>query len=250
MISRTWIKCLSCEKPITARIQVGHELKQPVSFPCPHCGTPVHLTLLLDEPPRVKIEWGENAEEGNEEGAIVNVGAGFTIPIDKVHQDLYFPSFDAPRPNLEHLTIPDNLPGPIFIDTTIALGTLPYAEQSWQLLARGLRFHKTGQQDNLNSQLDKFWGLPRQSEMNLENALYNFFLRFLEPNGKKWLTTLEATLQTANSQNSHEYAKFVSHYDLDLKSDRFNAYSEIISEYFKGYGEFNQTLVYARCEHT
>lgn len=248
MISRTWIKCLACSKPITARIQVGHELEQPVSFPCPHCGTLVQLTLILDEPPRVKIRWGENAESGNEEGAIINVGAGFTIHQNKLHEDIYFPSFDAPRPNVEDYDIPHDLPGPIMMDTSVALGTLPYAERNWRLLERGLRFHRTGQRDNLNLQLDEFWGTPRTAEKNLENALFNFFLRFFEPNGQRWLTPLEKTLQNANSVNPHEYTKFVSHYDSDLKNERFEAYSEIISEYFKAYTEFNQTLVYSRCE--
>jgi hypothetical protein len=242
------MKCLACNKPITARIQVGHELEQPVSFPCPHCGTPVQLTLILDEPPQVKIRWDENAEPEKEEGAIINIGAGFTIPQDKLHEDFYFPSFEAPRPNIEEYDIPHDFSGLILMDTSVALGTLPYAEKKWRLLERGLRFQRTSQQDNLNSQLDEFWGTPRTADMNLENALYNFILRFLEPNAKAWLTPLEKTLQAASSANSHEYSKLVFHYDSDLKAERFEAYSEIFSEYFKAYGEFSQTLVYARRE--
>ncbi len=48
--------------------------------------------------------------------------------------------------------------------------------------------------------------------------------------------------------NPMEYTRLVSHYESDLKKDRFEAYSEILSEYFKGYGEFSQTLVYVRCQ--
>ncbi len=242
------MKCLACNKPITARIQVGHELEQPVSFPCPHCGTPVQLTLILDEPPQVKIRWDENAEAGKEEGVIINIGAGFTIPQNKLHEDFYFPSFEAPRPNIEEYDIPHDFSGPILIDTSVALGTLPYAEKKWRLLERGLRFQRTNQQDNLNSQLDEFWGTPRTANMNLENAFYNFILRFLEPNTQVWLSSLERALQAASSTNSHEYSKLVLHYDSDLKAERFDAYSEIFSEYFKAYGEFSQTLVYVRRE--
>jgi len=248
MISRTLIRCATCSKPITARIQVGHELEQPVSFPCPHCGTLVQLTLILDEPPRVKIHWGDNAESGGEEGAIINIGAGFTIPQDKLHKDRYFPSFDAPKPYLEDDEEPQALPGPIILDAQVGLGTLPYAESTWRNLQRALRFHRTRQQQNLKTQLDEFWGTPRSSEQTLENALFNFFLRFLAPNGKAWLAPLGKSLQTASSTNRGEYLRFVAHYDTDLKHDRFEAYSEIISEYFRGYGEFSQTLVYARRE--
>jgi len=53
-------------------------------------------------------------------------------------------------------------------------------------------------------------------------------------------------LGQANSVNATEYAKFIAHYDSDLKNERFEAYSEIFSEYFKAYGEFSQTFVYAR----
>lgn len=248
MISRIWIKCHACRNPITARIQVGHELEQLVCFPCPHCGTQVQLTLVLDEPPRVKIRWGENAEAGDEEGTIINVGAGFTIAQDKINTDLYFPWFDAPRPNPKDFEIPDGLHGPIILDATEALGTFPYAEAKWRTLERALRFHRTGQQQNLDSQLDDFWGTPRNSEETLENALFNYFLRFLAPNGQVWLDPLGRTIQAAHAANPTEYAKLIGHYDSDLKAERFESYSEIISEYFHGYGEFSQTLIYARLQ--
>lgn len=62
--------------------------------------------MLLDEPPRVKIRWEENAAPGTKEGAIINIGAGFTIAKEMLHKDLYFPSFDAIRPNLDMFNIP------------------------------------------------------------------------------------------------------------------------------------------------
>ncbi|MGB4766621.1 MAG: hypothetical protein WBH09_06890 [Rugosibacter sp.] len=204
------------------------------------------MTLVLDEPPQVKIRWEENAEPGTQEGAIINIGAGFTISKDKLHQDLYFPSFDAPRPNLDEYDIPQGLPGPLLMDTSVALGTLPRAAEHWKTVQRAMRFHRTGQQANLDAQLDSFWGAPRTAEETLENALFNFLLRFLSPNGTTWLGPLGKSLQQAQALNAAEYAKLVSHYDNDLKAERFEAYSDILSEYFKAYGEFSQTLVYAR----
>lgn len=246
MISRTWITCLSCTKPITARIQVGHELEQPVSFPCPNCGTEVQLALILDEPPRVKIRWGTNSEEGSGEGAIVNIGAGFTIPKEKLHADMYFPSFDAPRPNFEDYKIPGGVKGRLVIDTAVAMGTLPYAADHWRTLQRALRFHRTGQTANQEAQLNKFWGEPRTADETLDEALFSFLMRFMAPNSKKALDPLVVAIKQAASMNPAEYTRLVSHYDSDLKKDRFEAYSEILSEYFKGYGEFSQTLVYVR----
>ena len=242
MISRTWITCLACTKPITARIQVGHELEQPVSFPCPNCGTEVQLTLILDEPPRVKIRWGSNSEAGGKGGTIVNIGAGFTIPKDKLHADMYFPSFDAPRPNFEDHKIPAGVKGPLFVDIAVAMGTLPGAADHWRTLQRALRFHRTGQTANLEAQLDQFWGEPRTADETLDGALFSFLMRFMAPNSKKALDPLVAAMKQASSMNPTEYTRLVSHYESDLKKDRFEAYSEILSEYFKGYGEFSQTL--------
>ncbi len=246
MISRTWITCLACRKPITARIQVGHEHEQPISFPCPNCGTEVQLTLLLDEPPRVKIRWGVNSEEGKEEGAVINIGAGFTIAKDKLHTDMYFPSFDAPRQRVAEHKIPAGHKGPFFVDTAVAMGTLPRATEQWRTLQRALRFHRTSQSANLEAQLNIFWGEPRTANGTLEAAIFSFLMRFMVPNAKAWLDPLVSTLKQAEALNPSEYARLVSHYDSDLKKDRFDAYAEIISEYFKAYGEFSQTLVYVR----
>ncbi len=246
MISRTLITCLACTKPITARIQVGHELEQPVSFPCPECGTEVRLTLVLDQPPRVKVRWDENCKAGNEEGAIINIGAGFTIAKDKLHEDLYFPSFDAPRIPIGDLQIPEGTEGPMVLDSPVVLGTLPYAAEHWRTIQRALRFNRTGQTANLEAQLNEFWGEPRSPNETLDNALFSFLLRFMAPNGKRWLDSLVTTVKQAAAINSNEYQKLVAHYEADLKNDRFQAYSEIFSEYFKAYGEFSQTLVYVR----
>lgn len=246
MISRTWIKCLACKKPITARIQVGHELEQPVSFPCPNCGTEVQLTLVLDAPPHVKIRWGLNAEHGDQEGAVINIGAGFTIAKDKLHSDMYFPSFDAPKPNIADYHIPFGVKGPIFLDTAVALGTLPHATERWRTIQRALRFNRTGQTENLEAQLNSFWGEPREHGETLAGALFSFLMRFMEPSAEAWLNPLVLAMKQAASSNPAEYARLISHYEADLKKERFEAYADIIAEYFRGYGEFSQTLVYVR----
>ena len=88
MISRIQITCLACQKPNTARVQIGHELEQALSFPCQHCGTEMRLKLILNNPPHVKVIFEENCEQGHEEGKITNIGAGFTIDKNKLHDDL------------------------------------------------------------------------------------------------------------------------------------------------------------------
>ena len=246
MISRTPIKCLACKKPITARIQIGHELEQPITFTCPNCGTEVRLTLILDEPPRVKIRWEENCEAGNEEGAIVNIGAGFTISKDKLHQDMYFPSFDAPRPSTMDMEQAAQQTGRRFFDTAVETGTLPHAAADWKTLQKALRFNRTEQVVHRDAQLAAFWGKPSEPGETVNGALFSFLLRFMEPNGRRWLDSLVSLLKEARRTNPTEYSRLSTHFNDDLKKERFDSYAEIISDYFKAYGEFSQTLVYSR----
>jgi hypothetical protein len=250
VISRTWIKCLACNGSITARVQVGHESAQAVTFACPHCGTDIRLTLILDEPPNVKVRWDDNCESGDEEGKVVNIGAGFVIPRDKLHQDKYFPSFQAPRPDLSQLDLSKlDLPegeGPLLLDTSVALGTLPYAAESWRQLQQALRFRRTGQRANEEAKLEEFFGGAREDIHTLEFALYAFFMRFMASAGERAIHPLFSCLKDASVRNAAEYQRLVEHYVADLKDDRFHGYSELFTEYFRAYGEYSQTLVYAR----
>lgn len=252
MISRTLITCLTCKSPITARINIGHEVEQPVNFPCPDCGTEIRLNLLLDEPPRVKIRWDENCERGNTEGKVINIGAGFIIDKDMLHQDLIFPSFFAPRPTDEEFERMRNQMIKIegsnvrFGDASIAGGVLPYAEKHWKTLKSALRFYNTNQLEKMQENIEKYWGKSNETDNSLEFALFTFLMRLMEPSTETWMSPLFTALEEARLLNKTEYDKLVSHYNSDLKKDRFESYSEIISDYFRAYGEFSQTLIYVR----
>jgi hypothetical protein len=110
-----------------------------VTFCLPECGTEIRLTLVLNEPPDVKVRCDENCEDGDTEGKIVNIGAGFIVPKDRLHDDAYFPSFDAPTPDLDNLQLPEDI-GPIALDATVALGGLPRAVDHWRILQKALGF--------------------------------------------------------------------------------------------------------------
>jgi len=243
MILRTLITCLTCKNPITARINIGHEVEQPVNFPCPDCGTEIRLNLLLDALPRVKIRWDENCEQGNTEGKVINIGAGFIVSKDMLHQDFIFPSFFAPRPTNEEL---EKIRNQKFKDAAIAGGLLPYAEKHWKILKSALQFHNTNQLEKMEERLKSYWGDSNETDKSLEYALFTFLMRLMEPSTETWMSPLIAVLEEARSLNRSEYDKLVSHYNLDLKQNRFESYSEIISDYFRAYGEFNQTLIYVR----
>lgn len=160
-----------------------------------------------------------------------------------LHQDLYFPSFEAPRASIEEF---ERMRSQRFKDVAIATGTLPYAEKHWRTLKSALRFHYTNQLDKMNEKLENYWDGSNSEDKSLENALFTFLMRLMEPGTDTWIEPLGTALKEARSLNQSEYDKLVSHYNSDLKQDRFESYSEIISDYFRAYGEFNQTLIYVR----
>lgn len=245
MISRILITCLPCGGAITTRVNIGHDEKQPVTLACPHCGTDLKLTLLLGEPPSIDVRFDENCELGSKEGKVVNIGAHYVIPADRLHEDKYFPSFHAPRPDLSGLKIPKGL-GPLYIDAPVFLGTLPNAAEAWRVLQQSLRFRKTAQRDNEEAKLNEFFGAGREESQTLEFGLYAFLTRFMSGAADRFMGPLVECLRNAKLHNPAEYERFVKQYSTELKTDRFTNYSELFTEYFKAYGEFSQTLVYAR----
>ena len=97
-----------------------------------------------------------------------------------------------------------------------------------------------------DAQLDSFWGTARTDDHNLDETVFQFFTRMLAPRTQALLDPVAEELKNAHSQNSAEFIRLAEDYDRDLKTDRFQGYSDILAEYFRGYTEFNQTLVYLR----
>jgi hypothetical protein len=201
----------------------------------------VALTLILDEPPNVKIVWGDNAELGADEGKIVNIGAGFTIPEDKVHLDNYFPWFEAPR--IHAPDVPQSKGDES--DNVSAHSVLAFQgiAANWRMVHRAMRFYRTNQPERMEEQLKSFWDANIGETQSLDETLYAFFLSFLGPNGERWLAPLGRIFQQAHRANESEYSRLGSHF-YSLRLDRFEAYADILSEYFNGFAEFNQTLDY------
>lgn len=254
MISRIYVRCLTCSGLITARVQVGHESLQPVTFSCPHCESELRFKLLLDNPPNVGISWEENCEEGDGEGQIVNIGAGFAIAKDKVNQDLYFPSFETlPMLRKQIAAVQEMLKdtkedGPYVIDAPVHMGIVPYVLESWKLVQKAWRLHKTGRADLRDEQIDKFWGGTKQPDQSIELMMMSFFASFHAPREDVVIPPLLAVLDEAFQKNPIELRRLADDLSGRWISDRIDAYIELLQEYFKGYGEFSQTLIYAKMD--
>jgi len=245
MISRILAVCLACTNPATLRVQVGHEVHQPVVIACPNCGTPMRLTLLLERPPYVGVRWDENCAQGEVEGPVVNVGVGFLVARGRANEDGYFPSLDMPEPNREELMRLLETGGPVLIDRAMALGGLPGAAELWGTLRRAMRFRRTDQRDRVQVELQRFWEGFDENDETLEGTLFSFLMRFLAPNAENLMNPILGAMKQARDNDPVEWERFTAHFS-DMASERFTAYEEQLDEYFRAYAEYNQTLVYVR----
>jgi hypothetical protein len=251
VISRITIRCLACKSPVTTRIQVGHENVQRVSAVCPECFTPFRLRLLLDDPPRVRVEFDENCQHSEEEGRVVNIGSGFVLARDRVHEDHYFPSLHMPKPDeaarraIED-SRPDGYGGPIMVDLTVLLGGLPNAVDRWRLIRNAYRFHRSGQIDRMNDALRQLFDdeFPACG-VTIEESLVSFFVRILEPLGELSLQKALQEFSRVRDINRLEFDRSIIEF-RESRWDRFDEYMDVIDHFFRAYDEFNQTFMYVR----
>jgi hypothetical protein len=242
MISRNYVLCLTCKGAITARIQIGAEKLQTLTFPCPVCGTEIRMRLVLGEPPNIALEYIENCERGDTEGAIVNLGAGFAIDKDKVHQDKYFPSFDLMRTIFSNPAISEVLRR----QEKMEMPQKPIRlTEAWRSLQRAWRLHRTGQSELSEQQLNEFFSEMQMQPGNLENGIASLFAVFHAPRDHIVLPPYFDLLDTAFAMNPSELRRLASDFHA-LSGERFDAYFDLLSEYFRGYSDFSQTLVYVK----
>lgn len=251
MISRIPSRCLACSSAVTLRVQVGHELAQPVAIVCPECFTPIRLRLLLDAPPHVGVEFQENCEASDEEGQVVNVGVGFMISRARLHDELYFPVMDLPKPDEAVLQAmgdarPEGSKGPLMLDLVELLGGLPGSKDIWRALRTAYGFSRTEQDDRMRALLRKYAPDDIQdADLKIEPALAGFFVRFLSPYGDIALRRLTAECARIRLVNEGEFLRLREDFRRK-RLDRMDQYVDLFDHFFRAYEEFNQALLYVR----
>ena len=251
MMSRIRVRCLSCSTAITTRVQVGHEKFQRISSVCPECFGPFRFRLRLDDPPAVGIDLEENCELTDEDGVILNIGSGFVISRDRIHDEKYFPSFDMPKPSEAELRAiegarPQDATGSIIVDLSVVLGGLPDAGGHWRSVRDAYRFSRTGQDERLKQALKEFFDEDESDQdLSIDSALIAFFLRILSPRGEPEHKRIVDEFKRARESRPGEFWRLRAEF-LPRKWRRIDEYVDVFDHFFREYEEFNQTLLYVR----
>jgi hypothetical protein len=207
--------------------------------------------LILDDPPAVGIDLEENCELTDEDGVILNIGSGFVISRDRIHDEKYFPSLDMPKPSEAELRAieearPPGATGPMLVDLSVLLGGLPDAAGHWRSVRNAYRFSRTGQDERLKQALSELFdtGEPRE-DLTIDGALIAFFLRILSPRGAPEHKRLVEEFKRARESRPEEFWRLRAEF-LPKKWRRMDEYIDVFDHFFREYEEFNQTFLYAR----
>lgn len=95
MIIRKNIKCLTCGKKTTLRIDIGHSKEQKHVLHCLGCEEELEIKLDLSNPPNIGFDFVNNCEPCAEEGIIQNLSSENQVPEKYKHEPLFFPGIFA-----------------------------------------------------------------------------------------------------------------------------------------------------------
>lgn len=249
MISRNYLSCRSCDKLIIARIQVGYEATQPHTFPCPHCDSIINIKLDLSQPPRTLLEHDDTCEivdhNGSEEnGIIMNLGVGFTIPADMVHADMYSPAMAFMR-DLQR--IKGAAPTSISQSRSVfQIEGFPGSAGAWKHLEKACLFHRKKNLNLREKHLEGYYEATSFPRLDFKDTVINFVRAFVGARARQGLEGLIEWKEELQKKFDGEMKRYSSYHNNDVAKERFKEYLDVISTYFAAHHEYEQTITYAR----
>lgn len=244
MISRMYFECSGCGGHIIVRAQVGYEESQAHSFSCPHCDSLINIKLDLSDPPYVGCDHDDSCtrsyDDSFEDGIIVNLGVGFTIPKSMVNKDLFSPALDFFM-RLEQLKETGDIPqnGKIF-----QVEGYPGAGAVWRSLGKACRFHRLGKYNLRDKHLQKIPDMPELA--SIDEVLVIFIKRFIGERARDNTDVLVNWSNQVRGNYPGEFQRLIAEYREHMAAERFKEYVELLSAYFGAHHEFDQTIIFAR----
>ncbi len=249
MVIRHFGKCSTCGFSHTLRISVGHNPYQEHPFNCGECGEDITVGMDVDfEAPSVDIRQITNCELGEEEGQIVNLHPEVTVPEDQIHEDFAFPWMEHTR---DILTAQEKQAGgslaftsgekalEFFNGNQTPIDGWAIIKKSWSLINHG---RITLGHNPIEKYKDHYFDSPHE----LNYVLFHFCTKFLS--SARYLIFKDAAnyLEQIYKNHPREFHEYRKLYISEFHSDHLYRYFEVMSDYFRDYLEFSQTLLFVQ----
>lgn len=204
--------------------------------------------LLVPEKASVNVECVSNCEPGKEEGLVVNLHPDFTIPEDQLHQDQVFPWLEhVEKITKEQAEILGGFPG---FDDLDEMPDFALKIQStidgWGKIKKAWSLTQNGRGDLAKVYLDSYQDHGFEGPHELNYVLFDFGRKLLIP--RKASIFSEASTLTVEISKTYksEYIRFGEYYLAKLHNEHMQRYFDILSEYFRDFTEFKQTLLFSQ----
>ena len=239
MIERHYLKCKTCEQPITLRIGLGRNKVQNHTFQCPNCSEDIELKLTIDyEKITTELILLENCERGNEEGAIINLHPDFAISANKLNKDFVFPFIDYVSDNRISKGT-DFKPPSAKLQNQIQRSL--FLSEEWEDLKRAWSLML-----NDNIELSKNLTHISVDKYNYDDGLdsvndwiFRFSQRILSPSKLSLFHEAAAYIrENVVLKYRLELRRFKEFYIENLYKAHMERYLEVYSEFFSHYSEY------------
>lgn len=252
MVVRSLIECQTCNKPITLRLWVGHNPRQEHAFLCSHCKEEITVGMDVDfEKVSTAVSYIENCARGISEGPIVNVSPHFVSDPKEVGTDQSFPwmgqaKYIRKMSDWQPPERPEGVAGVIIADVYEELGGISNITEMWRIIRKAWSLSMNEQVDLSKKVLGEYAKFGYEGLERLEDVLYDFCLKLLIPKKIELFRGALACLERAQSSAPEELAKFRQFYRAELQEDSRARYFEILSDFFRNYSEYDQTMLYIK----
>ncbi|WP_306169405.1 hypothetical protein [Halomonas sp. MMSF_3323] len=193
----------------------------------------------------------ENCTHGETEGPVVNLSPHFVIDQKNETLDQSFSWMDQVKYIRETSKLPEperpkGIQGPIILDAYNELGGVSNATEMWKIIKKGWSLRENGQAELSQKTLSGYSRYGYEDEIKLENILYDFLAQMLMPRKMQLFYDGLEFIKQARETNGEEFFRFREFYVNEIRSDNLRRYLEILSEYFKGYSEYDQAILYVK----
>lgn len=189
-----------------------------------------------------------NAEHGDEEGLIVNLHPEFSVPEDQAHSDRAFPWLQKTQSiaEIQHQMLPDDAGFKSLEDALKFSHGIQSPIDGWTKIKKAWSLTNNGRSDLAKKYLDDYEDHHFDSPAELPHVLFHFCAKFLGPINRTIFENAATHLAEVRKLNSVEFERFRRFYIRSWHSEHLARHFDTLSEYFKDFSEFSQTLMMAQ----